>query len=82
MAGSGGENGDVLKRNFVGDKNPAREDFRQGTDAAGADFLPSQLLHAGDAGLNDEIEGGLVGHGEDDANIGAAYRGADGGTRG
>jgi hypothetical protein len=35
----------------INDENSPREDFRQRADAAGANLLAAQLLHAGDARL-------------------------------
>ena len=35
---------------------PARENFRQGTDTASADFFSTQLLHAGNVWLDYKIE--------------------------
>jgi hypothetical protein len=82
VARAGGKNRYVLGTNIVHSENPAREDFRQGADAAGADFLAAQLLHAGDVRLGYEIKRRPVGDGQNHLDVGASDRGTNGAASG
>ena len=77
MAWPGGQDGYFFGTNIVSDQNPARENFRQRADTAGADLFPAQLLHAGDVGLGDQIELRPIRNGKNDSDIGALNGGTD-----
>ena len=57
------KNHDFFGTDIVCQQNSARKNFRQGADAASADFLSPQLLNARDARLDYQIKRRLVGDG-------------------
>ena len=56
MARTRGKNSDLFGPNSVRDQNLARQNFRQRANAAGANFLSSQLLDTGNIGLDYKIK--------------------------
>ncbi len=72
----------MIQRDFVGDENLPRDDFRQRSRRRDADLLAAQLSHAGQGGRGNQIEGRLIRECEDDPDIGAVDRGANCGAGG